>query len=159
MKKILSCTAAICLLVACQQSGNGVGVSNSQVGSIAGGVAGAAVGSQIGGGTGNVIAIVAGTLLGSALGSSVAQNMNTADVNYYDKSSQRALEVGQPGQVFPWQSPASSISGTVTPSTYYQNANGQYCRKYEQTIIIDGRAEQGQGVACRQSNGTWKIES
>jgi hypothetical protein len=33
-----------------------------------------------------------------------------------------------------------------------------YCREFQKQIIIDGRTEQAYGVACRQPDGTWKIQ-
>ena len=33
-----------------------------------------------------------------------------------------------------------------------------YCREFQKQIIIDGRTEQAYGVACRQPDGTWKLQ-
>lgn len=33
-----------------------------------------------------------------------------------------------------------------------------YCREFQKKIIIDGRTEQAHGVACRQPDGTWKLQ-
>ena len=37
------------------------------------------------------------------------------------------------------------------------NQTGNYCREFQNEVIINGRAEQAYGTACRQSDGTWRI--
>jgi surface antigen len=140
--------------------GNGIGgtgISKSMVGGLAGAVGGAAVGSNIGKGRGNIAAIAIGTLLGAGLGSEIGSSLDRADMSYYNRTSQMALETGQPGQPLPWNNPQSGNSGTITPSNYYQAQNGQYCREYSQNINVGGRASQAFGRACRQPDGSWQI--
>jgi surface antigen len=163
MKKLVSILAATVLLAACQNqqgyggSGGGFNVSKQDAGTVLGGVGGALLGSQIGSGTGQLVSVAAGTLLGAALGNSIGQSLDRADLNYYNQASQRALETGQSGRALPWRNPESGVGGSVTPGNYYQNASGQYCREYSQTINVGGRTEQGHGTACRQPDGTWQI--
>ncbi len=137
----------------------GAGVSKADIGTAAGALAGGVAGYQFGGGSGKAIATVAGTLLGGALGRSIGGSLDRGDMAYYNQTSQRALETGQPGQALPWNNPQSGNYGTVTPQQYYQASNGQYCREYNQTITVGGRTEQGHGTACRQPDGTWQIVS
>jgi len=158
MKKIISGTVALMFLVACQQGNNGMGVNKADVGTVLGGVAGAWAGSSVGKGSGNTVAVAAGTLLGAALGRSIGQSMDQTDMMYYNQTSQQALETGRPGQSFPWQNPQTGVGGAVTPSTYFQNSSGQYCREYTQNISIGGRMEEGHGIACRQPDGSWRIQ-
>lgn len=33
-----------------------------------------------------------------------------------------------------------------------------YCREFQKRIIIDGRPEKAFGIACRQPDGTWKLQ-
>lgn len=154
--------ASTLLITACTNNGRpnsgvlqGGGINKSDVGTLAGAGLGAWAGSNIGGGTGNIIAIAAGTLLGGALGNSVGSSLDNADLSAYNQTSQRALETAQPGQPLPWTGP--NASGTITPSNYYQTANGQYCREYNQKVTVGGRTETGYGTACRQADGSWQI--
>ncbi len=160
MQKVISGAVAVLFLAACQQQGGASypTISKGDLGGIIGGAAGAAIGSQIGNGSGGTVATATGTLLGAALGRSIGDSLGNADLNYYHQASQAALELGQPGQLFPWQSKISGVTGTVTPSSYHQNAEGKYCREYTQTITVGGRLQEGHGVACRQSDGSWKIQ-
>jgi len=127
------------------------------VGGVAGAALGGVAGSQFGGGSGKTAATIAGTLLGAYLGSEVGASLDRADMQYYNQTSQYALENAQPGQTLPWSNPNSTASGTVTPQAYYQTAGGQYCREYSQTITVQGRQERGHGTACRQPDGSWQI--
>jgi surface antigen len=141
-------------------TGNGIGgsgINKSMIGGLAGAVGGAAVGSNIGKGRGNIAAIAIGTLLGAGLGSEVGASLDRADMAYYNRTSQQALETAQPGQALPWQNPQTGNSGTITPSNYYQANNGAYCREYNQTINVGGQMSNGYGRACRQPDGTWQI--
>lgn len=160
MKALIAIVASILFLTACQRGmgGNAPILTKSDIGTVTGAAAGAWVGSNIGGGAGRTVAIATGTLLGAALGRSVGESLDRADLNYYHRASQTALERGQPGQSFPWQNPQSGVSGSVTPSGYFQNQSGNYCREYTQSINIGGRMQEGHGVACRQPDGTWRIQ-
>ena len=160
MKKTIAAIMTIVMLAGCQQgpgSANG-GVSKQDAGTVLGGVGGALLGAQVGKGSGRLVGVAAGTLLGSVLGSSIGASLDRADLAYYNKTSQRALETAAPGETLPWRNPDSGHSGTVTPQEYYQTAGGSYCREYTQTIKIGGRVEEGVGTACRNEDGTWTIK-
>jgi surface antigen len=42
------------------------------------------------------------------------------------------------------------------PRPAYQ-ANGTYCREFQQTITVGGQTQEGYGTACKQPDGAWKI--
>jgi surface antigen len=75
------------------------------------------------------------------------------------EAAQRAFEQNRTGQSTAWKNPDSGNSGSVTPTRTYQLANGQYCREYNQTILIGGQQHQAYGTACRQPDGSWQIQS
>lgn len=154
------------LLAACTQpvgrAGQGVtqggsSVNKQDIGTLAGAVGGGIIGSNVGGGKGKIAGTIVGTLLGAAIGSSIGASLDKADMQYYNSASQNALENGQPGQSMPWKNPQSGNYGSVTPSNYYQNSSGQYCREYTQTITVGGKTEKGYGTACRQPDGSWQV--
>ncbi|MDE3015872.1 MAG: glycine zipper 2TM domain-containing protein [Pseudomonadota bacterium] len=163
--KIIAVAAALSVLAGCtgpngQPGGgimNGGGIDKQDVGTVAGAVGGGVLGSMVGRGTGQVAATIVGGLLGGAIGNSIGKSLDNADMAAYNATSQKALETAQPGQTLPWQNPESGNSGTVTPSNYYQNAQGQYCREYSQTVTVGGRTQQAYGKACRQPDGSWQI--
>jgi surface antigen len=163
--KIIALVLATTMLTACQQPGqypgrgvmSGGSINKQDVGTVAGAIGGGVIGSTMGSGAGKTAATIGGALLGGMLGSSVGQSLDNADRSAAEHTSQRALETAQPGQALPWSNPSSGNSGTITPSNYYQNAEGQYCREYNQTIVVGGRSEKGHGTACRMPDGTWQI--
>lgn len=166
-KTILALGAVALLATACEQqpgynaSRGGVtgggGFSKSDIGTGVGAVGGALAGSQFGKGNGQLVGVAVGTLLGAGIGHSVGASLDRADMTYYNQTQQRALETMQPGGSLPWNNPQSGNSGTITPSAYYQNNSGQYCREYSQTITVGGQVERGYGTACRQPDGQWQI--
>ncbi len=163
MKQWIALLTVGAMVTACAQPGQrgyssgGQGLDKELLGGLAGAAGGAAIGSNIGKGKGNIAAIAIGTLLGAKLGSEVGKSLDRADMAYYNRTSQRALETAQPGQSLPWQNPETGNSGTITPSNYYQASNGQYCREYTQSINVGGQVSQGYGTACRQPDGSWQI--
>lgn len=128
------------------------------VGTAVGAVAGGFAGSKIGGGSGQLWATGVGTLLGAWLGNEVGSSLDKADIAYAKQAEQKAYSAPI-GQTVSWNNPQSGNYGTVTPIRDGSTASGDYCREYEQTIYVDGRAETGVGVACKRANGTWDIIS
>ena len=56
-----------------------------------------------------------------------------------------------------WTNPDTGHTGTVTPTRTYQSGNG-YCREFQNTVTIDGKKENAYGTACRQPDGSWKVQ-
>lgn len=169
-KLVLLATASALLLSACDgaqnarnaQSGGimgGGGLSKSDVGTGLGAIGGAVAGAQFGKGKGQLVTTALGALAGAAVGNSVGSSLDRADMTYYNQTSQRAFETGQPGQALPWSNPQSGNSGTVTAGKYYKAQDGQYCREFNQKINVGGKTESGYGTACRQPDGSWQIVS
>ena len=48
--------------------------------------------------------------------------------------------------------------GSVTPTATHLSANEQPCREFTTTVNIGGQPQQGYGTACRQADGSWKIQ-
>ena len=133
------------------------GGEKEQAGTVIGAGLGALAGSQIGKGDGKLVAVAVGTLAGAVLGSEVGKSLDRADRLAMERSTQNALENNKTGKESVWRNPDSGNEGAVTPTRTYQTASGQYCREYQQTIIVGGQTENGYGRACRQPDGTWRI--
>ncbi len=151
--------ASLLFTAACSQDGGrDGGVKKAEVGTVAGAIGGALAGSTLGKGKGNVAAIAAGTLLGAYIGNEVGASLDKADMAYYNNTAQRAMESSKTGSTSTWVNPDSGNSGTFTPTKTYQTAEGQHCREYTQTIQVGGKPVEGYGKACRQPDGSWKIQ-
>lgn len=133
------------------------GISKTDAGTVLGGIGGAFIGAQVGKGTGRVVATATGALLGAYLGNSVGASLDAADMSYYDKTSQSALESNKVGQTSTWKNPDSGNSGTITPTRSFESAAKHQCREYTQTVQVGGKTERAYGTACRQADGSWKI--
>src|SRR5262245_31630142 len=120
---------------------------------------GAAFGGLIAAAAGGGGAAIAGAVIGGALLGGLAGNMlDQRDKRLQAEAAQKAFESTPSGTTVPWNNPDSGHSGSVTPTRTYQS-NGRYCREYQTTVTIDGKQEKGYGTACRQPDGSWKIES
>jgi len=133
---------------------NGGALSKSDVGTAAGVIGGGVIGSTIGSGAGQVAATIGGALLGGMLGNSIGSSLDRADMDSYDRASQRAMETGRTQS---WRNSSSGNRGSIHPRKRYRNDEGQYCREYSQTIYVDGKSHTGHGTACRESDGSWQI--
>ena len=151
--KTLFPAAMVLSLAACSNTGQGEKeIGGTLIGAGLGGLAG----SQIGGGTGKLIATGAGVALGGFLGNQVGKSLDRADRLEMERAQNTAYSAPV-GQQITWNNPQSGHSGTITPTRDGQDASGNYCREFQQTINIGGQAQQGYGKAYRQPDGSWKI--
>ena len=132
------------------------GREKETAGTVLGGIGGAVLGSQIGGGSGRLIATAVGTLAGAFIGNQIGSGLDKADQQAMVKAEQRAYDAPI-GEKISWNNPDSGNSGTVTPVRDGTASNGQYCREYQHTVVIDGKSQNAYGTACRQPDGSWKI--
>ena len=61
------------------------------------------------------------------------------------------------GQTIAWDNPNTGNYGTVTPTREGTSNTGEYCREFQQTVVIGGQEEQAYGQACRRPDGSWEI--
>ena len=129
------------------------------IGTLGGAALGGLLGSQFGGGTGKLALTGAGVLVGGLVGNQVGKALTCDDQQQVQQTTQQSLETQETGATSTWQNPDSGNSGTVTPTRTYQQADGRYCREFQQSVTVDGQTESGYGTACRQEDGSWQIQS
>ena len=155
LKLLLVAIVAVGLIGCTQQQYDQTGVgTKTTIGALAGAAGGGLLASQLGGGA---TGIAAGVLLGGLLGGAVGNVLDQNDREYAAQTTQQSLESSTTGTTSSWQNPDSGNSGSVTPTRTYQNASGQPCREFTQTIVVGGRTEEAYGTACRQADGSWQI--
>jgi surface antigen len=93
--------------------------------------------------------VPSGAALGGVLGGPVGASLTQADRQAAWSAQIAALDSGQNRS---WRG-GHGVFGFVAPGAEI----GGGCRAYSQTIYIAGRPSRGQGVACRQADGTWQI--
>ncbi len=124
-----------------------------------GALGGATVGGLIAGAAGgNPAAIAASVIGGMLVGGLIGNLLDDRDKRLAAEAAQKAMETAPTGQSVAWRNPDSGHSGTVTPTYTYQSANGTYCREYTTTVLIDGKQEKAAGTACRQPDGSWRVQ-
>lgn len=146
IKKMICIVVGALALIGCAD------MSHEDRGVLTGAVIGGLVGSQFGGGAGQVMATGAGAMIGAYLGGQIGQTMDRQDQMYFN----RALETTKTGEVEAWKNPDSGNRYRVEPvKTYYRDGNP--CRRFKTTAIIDGRAQSVYGHACRDARGRWHM--
>ena len=125
------------------------------LGSAIGAAAGGLLGNQFGKGSGKTVLTVAGVLAGALAGGAIGRSMEPVD----QACVSRTLENTPTGQTVAWQNPDRNDSYWVTPTKTYQTAAGTPCREYTTTAVIDGRREEIVGQACRQPDGSWRVQN
>lgn len=154
-KAVISAAIGAIALAGCSAHDYG---PKQSFGGLAGAGLGALAGSQIGKGRGQLAAVGAGALIGAVLGSSLGRSLDRADRNHASQAEYQALEHAPSGSQITWNNPDSGNYGTVTPQATYQAPSGAYCREYQHTIHVGGQPQQGYGTACRQPDGSWRVQ-
>ena len=149
MKRLIIAGLTATLLV------SGCAMTKEEAGGLTGAVAGGLLGSTIGDGSGQHLAIMAGALLGAFIGSNVGRTLD----QYDEAHAQHVMENNRTGVRTEWYNPDKGSTVTMTPTQTYQTASGQYCREYQTTVTVGGKEEKAYGTACRQPDGSWKLQN
>ena len=152
LKRILTLVVVIVVAIAltgCETTG-----PKTALGGLGGAAAGGLLAAAVGG---NAAGIAAGTILGGLVGGAIGNSLDAADRQYASQAAQNALETSPSGTSVAWRNPDSGNAGTITPTYTYQVTSGQYCREYQQSVVIGSEEHTSYGTACRQPDGSWKI--
>ena len=141
--------AASVSLAGCQTTSG----PNEQAGMVIGGVLGGVLGSQIGHGDGQTAATIVGSLVGAQIGGSVGRSMDDTD----RLKTAHSLETVRTGVQTSWVNPDTGNQYSGVPTRTYETNSGP-CREYTVDGVVGGRTEQIYGTACRQPDGSWKVQ-
>jgi surface antigen len=126
---------------------------NTTVGAVAGAVLGGIAGSTIGAGTGQLVAAGVGAIAGGLLGGAIGHNMESTD----SEKMNNTLNHNAVRKTSKWQNSNTSTKYTMTPMSQTMHYAGHNnCRKYHSTVMIDGRQQVIDGIACKQADGNWQ---
>ena len=154
--RVLALVLCLALLPACETVGQGVADNpKTTMGAMLGAAGGGLIGAAAGGGAAG---IVGGVLIGGLLGGAIGNHLDQKDKEMAAQNAQNTFESAKTGQGSSWSNPDSGNSGTITPTKTYKANTGQYCREYQQEIMIGGEPHKSYGTACRQPDGSWKIQ-
>jgi surface antigen len=150
--KLLAPIALLAFLVSgCESVQNN---PKAALGGATGATAGGLIAAAAGGGTAGIIG---GVLLGGLVGGAIGNALDQRDKELAMKAAQQSFENSRSGTSTTWRNPDSGNSGSITPTRTYQN-DGQYCREYQQEIVVGGEKQTAYGTACRQPDGNWAIQ-
>jgi surface antigen len=143
----MACIGAA-LLAACESP-----PSQRDTGMVIGGILGGVIGHEVGGGSGRTAATIVGTLIGATVGGAIGRSMDDQD----RIKTARTLETVRTGVPSQWVNPDTGHRYTVVPTRTYDVAGGP-CREYTVDGVIGGRKEAVHGTACRQADGSWRVQ-
>lgn len=152
---VVKCVGVVMLLVIAT-TGCATLESNpkTSIGSLGGAAFGGLIAAAAGGGGAAIAgAVIGGALLGALGGSMLDQR----DKRMAAEAQQKALESAPAGRPVAWTNPDSGHEGTVTPVRTYQSGD-TYCREFQSDVVIGGKNEKAYGTACRQPDGSWKVQ-
>tara|TARA_Y100000034_G_scaffold45882_1_gene56345 strand:- start:3459 stop:3929 length:471 start_codon:yes stop_codon:yes gene_type:complete len=155
MKKLaITIAAASILLTGCAGT-----YSKQDTGTAAGALLGGGLAYGLGQNSSNKeIWTVLGIGLGAMLGNQIGQQLDERDRLMMGQSFQTALERAPDNSSSSWRNPNTGNSGYTTPTRTVVASNGTPCREFTQTVTIGGKPQQAYGTACRQADGSWKIQ-
>ena len=104
------------------------------------------------------VAIAFGTFVGAILGGAIGAELSEADQIMAGRSLGDSLEYDQSGYTREWNNPDTGNSGTSMPTRTVTRADGTPCREFTTTVMIGGKEEEAYGTACRQADGSWKVQ-
>lgn len=156
-KLIPTVLVASLLITGCANTGTPVNKETAGLG--LGTLAGAVLGYGLGKGhSDKEVAIVFGALLGGIAGSKIGARLNEADRVIAARNLEDSLEYNRVGTVSEWRNPDTGHGGSSVPTRTYAQNDGTPCREFTTTVVIAGQQEEAYGTACRQADGSWKIQ-
>ena len=154
-KIFFAAVAILATTAACEQSGVG---TKQTIGALGGAALGGWAGSTIGGGTGQLAATAAGVLIGALVGSEIGRGLDEVDKQKAERAYTQAT-TAPVGQTIAWSNPNTGNYGSVTPTREgTKQGSGEYCREFQQSVVIGGNQEEAYGIACRKPDGQWEIQ-
>ena len=154
VKIVLAAMALLLLTAACQDGRYG---TKQTVGALGGAAAGGLLGAQFGKGKGQLAFTAAGVLLGALVGSEIGRSMDEVDRMKAEQAYNQAA-TAPVGQTITWNNPNTGNYGTVTTTREGTRATGEYCREFQQTVVVGGQEQDAFGIACRKPDGSWEIQ-
>jgi surface antigen len=151
---VVSAALLIIALVGCEAGGMRMGPGTAS-GGLGGAAAGGLLGAALGGGS---TGIASGVLIGGLLGAGVGQLLDQRSQQMQSQTISRALESSQSGAMTSWVNPDNGSRGTVTPLRTFRGQDGNYCRDFQQSVVIGGQSQQVNNTACRQPDGSWRTQ-
>jgi surface antigen len=93
-------------------------------------------------------------VLGGLVGAQIGKQIDKQGRERAAAAEQKAMTTNQPVS---WESADSHARGEVMPTHTYRNDQGQECRVFTHSIVVDSKPESATATACQQRDGGWKV--
>jgi surface antigen len=144
-------------LAGCQTVEQETGLNrNTQAGALGGAAFGGIVAALAGA---NPAWIAASVIMGGVAGGALGNYLGKEDTEKHVETNLNALNTLGAGQTASWSDNQTGNSGSTTVDRVFTAANGQSCKAYTETVRTAQRNVTEQATACRQSDGSWKVQA
>jgi surface antigen len=103
--------------------------------------------------------IAASVIMGGVAGGALGNYLGKDNTEKHVATNLNALNTLGAGQTASWSDNLSGSSGSTTVNRVFTAANGQTCKAYTETVKTPQRTVTEQATACRQADGSWKVQS
>ena len=153
--KMVLYSLALVIISGCETTKMSMELAGATVGAAVGGFGGA----QLGSGLGMWAYSAGGVIVGGLVGYEGGRILKESDMTFYKGAANKALSSDGNGTTTNWKNPETGHSGVFRPLKRIITLNGQTCRHFRSTVAFVNTVESGNGIACQQVDGTWKIIS
>lgn len=143
-------------LAGCESIRRETGLSKeAQTGAVGGAAFGGIVAAIAGA---NPAWIAASTILGGVTGGLIGDYLGKQDAERHARNNLTALDTLGPGQTSSWRDPETGNHGSTTVHRVWQNARGDTCKSYTETVHTRAKTVSEQGTVCRVPGGGWRVQ-
>jgi surface antigen len=144
-------------LVGCESVTKETGLGReTQMGALGGAAFGGVVAAIAGA---NPAWIAASVIMGGVAGGALGNYLGKENSEKHVANNTNALNTLGAGQTASWNDNATGNSGSTKIDRVFTASNGQTCKAYTETVKTAQRTVTEQATACRQADGTWKVQT
>jgi surface antigen len=103
--------------------------------------------------------IAASVIMGGVAGGALGNYLGKENAEKHVSTNLNALNNLNAGQTASWSDTQTGNSGSTTVNRVFSGGNGQTCKAYTETVRTAQRTVTEQATACKQSDGSWKVQS
>lgn len=129
---------------------------NTQMGAAGGAAFGGIIAALAGA---NPAWIAASVIMGGVAGGALGNYLGKDDAQKHVSTNLSALNTLGAGQTASWSDAKTGNSGSTKVDRVFTASNGQTCKSYTETVRTTQRTVTEQATACKQSDGSWKVQT
>ncbi|HLF67323.1 MAG TPA: RT0821/Lpp0805 family surface protein [Gammaproteobacteria bacterium] len=152
MKQVFVAILALLLTLNLAGCSTNTQKENMTAGAVAGALIGGGAGAFIGQGVGTAVAVGVGIVGGALIGGYIGDHMDSSD-----NAKMNASMNNPTNKRTDWKNDKTGASYSMAPTSKVMAINGNgACRTFHTKATIEGKTQEVDGTACRQTDGTWK---